>query len=189
MSNDFLNKIEDVDLQINEIFLNATCEDNIRDAISETLLFETLGAMRMIRGSYGRNRRDDGVIYYKGIPVGRNESKFMNFAGSIYGNKLNAMFAQAIAYYSLDKNRDTHKFIWLSHNEWIVLINIADNKELIQELLNLYTEKITPCTAYNTPGIGKIFSRIPLVKHRCWKINNNFKFSEVIEETLKIIEE
>lgn len=191
MSNDTLNKIEELDLQIREIFLNAPDEKTIENAIKSYTFTMTAGNMWVDKRSYGR-RRDDGTIFMNGkglAPIGINESKYANNGKRIGGSLINATFAQAMSYYN-ESVFKTHKFAWLSHNEWFILIKLEDNKDLLNKLLVLYNEnpEIPPYLSYTIPGIRQVFEQTPLVIYKEWTINSRFRFSEVIEETLKIIE-
>lgn len=183
MAESFINSFEELDLHMCEIIMNADGEDIMRDALSDHLFAESQGLLYMKRQKFGRCQ-DDGTIYInvKGWEVvGRNESKYGNFAGSINCSKLNSMFAQSTNYLFRDPNKDKHIFTLLTTEKRFVIIDNRENKELIQSLFNLYNEHpIAPYQSYTTPRISKAFIEHPLKVLRSWDIDDNFKFSKVI---------
>ena len=189
MSYDLLNNIEELDLHMQEIIMNCTSEDQFRDALDSHLFAESYGRLFMSRRKFMGNCQDDGTIYFSNVPVGRNESKFKYFAGSINKSKINSMFAQNIAYYNKDPYKELQLFSWLSHPKFIHLIKLSDNIELIADIcyvLNNYP-KVAPYNAYTIKDLEYAFTKNPLHIYRSWDIDYNFHYSEVINETLNVI--
>ena len=192
MASSLINSYEELDLLMQEIIFNADGEDILRDAIATHIFAESLGLLYMKRNKFGRCQ-DDGTIYINEggwKPIGRNESKFGKFAGSICGSKVYSMFAQSINYLHRDTDKKSQVFTLLTHENKFYLIKNSDNIELIKGLFDLYdTNNIAPYQSYTTPNIHKVFFNHPLVIYRSWDIDKNFKFSEVINCILHLVNE
>lgn len=190
MAESFINSFEELDLHMCEIIMNADGEDIMRDALSDHLFVESQGFLFMSRRKFGRCQ-DDGTIYVKEKGwevVGRNESKFGKFAGSIAGSKINSMFAQSVNYLFRDPDKDKHIFTLLTTEKSFILIKNDENKDLIQDLFKLYKEHpVAPYQSYTTPGIDRAFIEHPLEKIKSWDIDDNFKFSEVVNFIFKLL--
>lgn len=193
MANSLINSFEELDLLIKERLLDSNSEDILRDAIATFLFTESGATLYMERKKFGQCQ-DDGTIFINTEegwrPIGRNESKFGKFAGSILGSKVNSMFAQSINYLSRDLHKEYQKFTLLTHNKKFYLIKNKDNAELIKSLCALYDEyHIAPYISYTTPNISIAFAENPLKIYRSWDINENFRYSEVINAILTLINE
>ena len=193
MANSLINSFEELDLLIKERLLDSNSEDILRDAIATFLFTESGATLYMERKKFGQCQ-DDGTIFINTeegwCPIGRNESKFGKFAGSILGSKVNSMFAQSVNYLSRDLHQEHQKFTLLTHNKKFYLIKNKDNAELIKSLCALYDEyRIAPYISYTTPNISIAFAENPLKIYRSWDINENFRYSEVIKAILLLINE
>ena len=193
MADSLVNSFEELDLLIKERLLDSNSEDILRDAIATFLFTESGATLYMERKKFGQCQ-DDGTIFINTeegwSPIGRNESKFGKFAGSILGSKVNSMFAQSVNYLSRDLHKEHQKFTLLTHNKKFYLIKNKDNAELIKSLCALYDEyHIAPYISYTTPNISIAFAENPLKIYRSWDINENFRYSEVINAILLLINE
>ena len=135
---------------------------------------------------------NDGIIELDSqgfMPIGMHESKYGRFQGSILGSKVNSVFAQALKYiHQSSEYRKYMKFIWLSNDKTFTVILLDKNMELIKALYKFYdTHKVTPCKAYETPGIDEIFKEHPLNIERSFVINKDFKVSELLCYTLNSV--
>ena len=193
MADSLINSFEELDLLIKERLLDSNSEDILRDAIATFLFTESGATLYMERKKFGQCQ-DDGTIFINTeegwCPIRRNESKFGKFAGSILGSKVNSMFAQSVNYLSRDLHKEYQKFTLLTHNKKFYLIKNKDNAELIKSLCALYDEyHIAPYLSYTTPNISIAFAENPLKIYRSWDINENFRYSEVINAILLLINE
>lgn len=194
MAYGLINGFENIDLLYSEKIINSNGEDIMRDDIASFMFAESGANLHMSRQKFGRCQ-DDGTIYIRNsggwVPIGRNESKFNKFAGRINHSGVNSMFAQNTNYLSRDPEKALHKFSLLTHNTMFWLVKHKDNKELINNLLDLYKQypNIAPYISWSTPRIERLFIDNPLKISRCWNINEDFKLSEVIQAIYEIADE